>query len=123
MPRRVKGHNYDAKLEGILQEGCNILAGQEKPNITAVTKQLSAAHGLHIPYDTLRRRFLKLCQSRRHAHGKQQLMSPAQETVLVDWIKHLSSLGHPISKRTIRKKACDLCGCKPSKNWIPRFLG
>ena len=57
-----------------------------------------------------------------NAHHNQQLLSLEKEKVLVDWINHLSSTGHPLSKWTIRKKAEDLCGKKPSRNWIPLCL-
>jgi len=42
--------------------------------------------------------------------------------MLVDWIKHLSSMGQPLSKRTIRTKAELLCGKKPGPWWIIGFL-
>jgi hypothetical protein len=119
---RVRGRNYDTKLETIIQEGCSILAGQEKPNVSAVARKLSETHCIRVPYDTLRRRFLGLSKNSKYAHGKQQLLSPEQEQVLVDWINHLSSSGHPLSKRTIRKKTAAISGRKASKGWIPRFL-
>jgi hypothetical protein len=49
-----------------------------------------------------------------HAHEHQQLLSAKQEKVLVDWIEYLSLTGNSVSKRTICKKAEDLCGKKPS---------
>ena len=91
-------HNHDTQLEEIICEGHAILAGQEKPNISFVAKQLSETHHMCVPYDTLCHHFHGLTKPHRKAHGTQQFMSPEQEQVLVDWIKHLSPSGHPLSK-------------------------
>ncbi|KAH9840924.1 uncharacterized protein C8Q71DRAFT_890061 [Rhodofomes roseus] len=45
-----------------------------------------------------------------------KLLTPGQEKAFVDWIKHLSEIGHPLSKRTIAKKVQRLrpqCGLRP----------
>jgi DDE superfamily endonuclease/Tc5 transposase DNA-binding domain len=116
-PSRRKPHNaHDPKLEELFKKGCDILSKQDKPNISKVSKDL------HIPYDTLRHRFLGLSAAKTAGHGKQQLLSPEQEQVLVDWIGKLSAEGQPLSKRTIRKKASVLCGRNPGRGWIPCFL-
>lgn len=109
--------------EDIIQEGCNILAGQEpQPQYTKVCRQLEACHGVAVSYHTLHNRYQKKCVPHSRAHFQQQLLSPEAEKVLVDWIVFLSDTAHPLSKRTIRKKAEVLCGRKPGFRWIYSFL-
>lgn len=115
-------HQHDSKLEEIIQEGCRILSAQDNPKYTKVACQLSEHHSIPIPAQTLCNCFLGKTKNPRDAHQNEQLLSPDQEKVLVDWIQYLSSTGHPLSKRTIRKKAYDIRGKKPSRNWIPLFL-
>ncbi|KIK92325.1 hypothetical protein PAXRUDRAFT_147593 [Paxillus rubicundulus Ve08.2h10] len=45
-----------------------------------------------------------------------------QETVLIEWIKFLGLIGHPISKETIGPYVFDLCGKHPSTRWVLCFL-
>lgn len=79
-------------------------------------------YGVVIPYHTLRNRFLGFTRPYRQAYGSQQLLAPEAERVLVDWIHFYSDTSHPLSRRTIRKKAQCICGKKPSKGWIRSFL-
>jgi len=122
LPRSKTSHHDDSKIEEIIQEGCRVLALQAKPQYADVARQLFEKHSILVSRYRLRNRFLGKTESRQASHETQQLLSFEQENVLVDWIKYLSSTGHPLSKRTIRKKAQDLCGKKPSQNWIPLFL-
>ena len=112
----------DTQIKEIIQESCQILGSQAKPNYANVARQLSEKHAIPVPYFQLRNQFLGKTKSWQASHETQQLLSSEQEKVLVDWIEYLSSTGHPLSKRTIRKKAQDLCCKKPSRNWIPLFL-
>ena len=112
----------DTQIKEIIQESCQILGSQVKPNYANVVRQLSEKHAIPVPYFQLHNRFLGKTKSWQASHETQQLLSSEQEKVLVDWIEYLSSTGHPLSKCTIRKKAQDLCGKKPSRNWIPLFL-
>jgi hypothetical protein len=57
------------------------------------------------------------------AHMTQQLLNLNQEIVLENWIKWFGVTGIPLSKRTIAPKVQALCGQKPSRRWIHRFLG
>jgi hypothetical protein len=122
MPRSKASRQDDSKVEEIIQEGCQILSLQAKPQYANVAQQLFEKHSIPVSRYRLRNCFLGKTESRRASHEAQQLLSSEQEKVLVDWIEYLSSTGHPLSKRTIRKKAQDLCGKKPSRNWIPLFL-
>ncbi|KAG2132526.1 uncharacterized protein EDB93DRAFT_1057976, partial [Suillus bovinus] len=82
-------------LEDKIQYACSVLHASLSPNIHAVATEHK------VPYDTLRRRYLGKNQPYHKAHIRQQLLSPESETVLVDWTKLLSSMGHPLSKHTI----------------------
>lgn len=95
---------------------------QAKPKYALTARQLSEKHSIPVPYFRLRNRFLGNAKSRQASHETQQLLSSEKELVLVNWIEYLSSTGHPLCKRTICKKAQDLCRKKPSRNWVPLFL-
>ncbi|KAI6019271.1 hypothetical protein BKA83DRAFT_4004317, partial [Pisolithus microcarpus] len=82
----------DQEIEGKIRDVCSILSSSDCPNFRAAAKEHN------IPYHTLRRWFLGLNQPSNKAHASQQLLSPESELVLVDWIKHLSAMGHPLSK-------------------------
>lgn len=56
------------------------------------------------------------------AHARQQLLKPEQEKVLISYIKFLGGSGFPLSKRTIAPKVAALCGQKPNRDWVYRFL-
>jgi hypothetical protein len=118
-PRRVP---ISPDTEKLIQEACTQICAQAKPNILDVLRKIKARTGVALPYHTVRNRFQGKHVPPRQAHVSQQLLSPEAEEVLVDWITFLSDTGHPLSKRTIRKKAEALCGKKPSKSWITYFL-
>jgi hypothetical protein len=44
----------DPKIEEIIQEGCQILGLQAKPNYADVARQLSEKHSIPVPYFRLR---------------------------------------------------------------------
>ncbi|CDO74679.1 hypothetical protein BN946_scf184671.g2 [Trametes cinnabarina] len=82
------------------------------------------ARQFRVSYDTLRRRFLGISRPRNLAHEPQQILTHAQERALVEWLVHLSSIGRPLNKRTVRKKVKRVSGSKrtPSRKWLNRFL-
>lgn len=109
-------------IEDIIQEGCRILAGQEKPQYANVCRQIKSRHNVVVSYHTLRNWFLENTDSFNKAHVQQQLLSPEAEKVLVDWIIFLSNTAHPLNRRSIQTRAEALCGNKPGINWIYAFL-
>lgn len=109
-------------VNDLIQEACNTLRTQTKPNITMVLRDIKNRTGHTLPYDTVRRRFLGVSLPPRKAHANQQLLLPDVEKVLVDWIIFLSDTSHPLTKRSVRKKAEALCGRKPGESWIRGFL-
>ena len=116
-----KGHNQH-QLEDVIQEGVNILAGQEKPQYTEVARKLFQTYNIHVSNQTLCNYFLGISKSPTDSHVDQQLLSPKAEGVLVSWINYLLEAGHPLSKHTIQNKAEAICGKRPSHSWTPLFL-
>jgi hypothetical protein len=115
MPKGKRSYKSSQELEDKIQHACSVLHASSSPNIRAV----AAEH--KDPYDTLRRQFLGKSQPCRKAHIEQQLLSPESEALLIDWIKLLSSIGQPLSKRTIRIKAAALLHGK-SRSGSDAFL-
>jgi hypothetical protein len=111
-----------AKVEGLLKEGCRLLAAEKQKGGKVNIKKTATLLG--VPYSTLHARFCNIHKSRREAHTEQQYLSPSLERVLVQWIIHLGSTGRPLCKRTIRTRAQHLHpdNKKPSRNWIYLFL-
>ncbi|KAF8337961.1 uncharacterized protein EI90DRAFT_2866120, partial [Cantharellus anzutake] len=44
------------------------------------------------------------------------------EQVVVDWMKHLSSLAQPLDRRAVLAYVKTICGHNPGKNWFHRFV-
>jgi hypothetical protein len=106
------------QIQQLIELGCDILRSQKKPNISEARREVHKRTGTNIPYHTLHNRFLGKTRPAQEAHVTQQLLSPEAEKVLVDWIIFLSNTRHPLSRRTIRKKAEAICGKVPSAKWI-----
>src|SRR6266852_4228567 len=113
---------HAAKTEELLKEGCRQLT-LKKPNGSKVNIKGIAAL-LKVAYTTLRSRFLNIHKPCHEAHTAQQFLSPTLEQLLVKWIIHLGSTGHPLCKWTIKAQAQHLHpeNKKPSRNWIYLFL-
>ena len=75
-----------------------------------------------IPVQTLRDRLSGKSKPRNQAHGSQQLLSPAEEEVLVLWVVHWTEKARPVSIGRIQRIARDICGTRPGVNWVRRFL-
>jgi hypothetical protein len=95
---------------------CAELQKQVKPNLS----DYAATHGL--PYQTLWYCYQSLTKPWCKAHSHQQLLSPYQETVLIDWIQYWSTSATPISKCALARKVQALCRKRPGKNWVKGFL-
>ncbi|CDO75972.1 hypothetical protein BN946_scf184888.g22 [Trametes cinnabarina] len=87
-------------------------------------KLSQTARQFQVRYDTLRRRFLGNTRPRTLAHETQQILTHSQERALVDWLIHLSTIGRPLNKRTVRKKVKHISGRNrtPLRKWLSRFL-
>jgi Tc5 transposase DNA-binding domain len=111
-----------SKREHVIQEGIALFQKQAKPSLSAVKRILDTKYKTSVCLGTIRNRASGAHQDARKGHEAQQLLSPIQENILVEWITLLSDTGHCISKRTLRKKAEVLCGRKPGQTWIRSFL-
>jgi hypothetical protein len=74
-----------------------------------------------IPRSTLTDRFNGV-PTRREGHAQQLKLTPAQETVLAEWIKVMARRGVPLSAETVRDHASAICGQPVGKTWIKRFM-
>ena len=111
-----------SKREEIILEGIELYCKQKKCNLHAVKRFLDEKHKTSICLNTICNHASGEHQNPRKAHESQQLLSPTQENILIDWIILLVETGHCISKRTLQKKAKLVCGQKPSKTWAQVFL-
>ena len=125
MPRE-ESHPFKSfsksKREQIIQEGLELSRKQDKPNLSAVKRILDFKYKTNVCLNTIRNRDSGAHQAAGKGHEAQQLLSPIQEKVLVDWVILLSDTGHCISKRMLQKKAEILCGHKPGRTWVYSFL-
>jgi hypothetical protein len=124
----VARREAEAQTETRIQAASNALAN-------GTFKHLSqAACHFDAPYGTLRRRHLKITQTRSKAHIKEQYLTMAEEDTVGKWIKYMGMTGHPISKESLRVKISEISTLLqqkrtltgeqhlPSKNWIYYFL-
>lgn len=112
-----------AKIEVAIRAACEKLNAELKANPGCKPNIAATARHFSISYTTLRNRFQGHTKPRKESHGHQQNISPEQETVLVAWLEHLGTTGHPVCKRTIKRRVEFMCGKKPGRNWVYRFLG
>ena len=112
----------EIKREKIIQEGVDIFRKQQKPNLSAIKRDLDAKYNTDVCLNTIRNRAIGKHQNAREAHEAQQLLSKTQEKTLICWITHFSETGHSISKNTVRKIAQLLCDRKPGESWVRQFL-
>ena len=75
-----------------------------------------------IPIQTIFDRFYGKTKPRNLAHGSQQLLSPAEEEVLMLWVVHWTKKAQPVSIRRIQRITQDICGTRPGVNWVCCFL-
>src|SRR5258708_6547500 len=59
--------------------------------------------------------------TRDKADEAQQLLSPAQESALVEWIKEMQGLKHPCTPGLIRYMAGEICDRVPNPPPVRRF--
>ena len=97
-------------------ESLESLKPGESPNYTAVAKKYG------VQRSTLSRRHRRVTRSHTDKIENQQLLSPAQEKELVDYIDKLCARGLPPSKQMIRNFATEIAGREAGKCWPERFL-
>ena len=62
------------------------------------------------------------CTNRHDAHSSRQLLSQAEENVLVEWLELMSTSATPLNAADLRGYALALTGKYPGKLWHRRFL-
>lgn len=79
-----------------------------------------AAKAYNVPHSTLQARFDGR-KSRVESHAHEQNLSPAQEQILVDWVKVQGQRGIPLSLASVTDYASDIAGKPMGDSWIRRF--
>jgi hypothetical protein len=71
---------------------------------------------------TLSRRHRRVCQSREDYAASKQVLTPAQELELVEYIKALTEKGLPPTREMIQNFSSTLAPWELSESWVTRFL-
>lgn len=79
-----------------------------------------AVKAYNVPRSTLQARFDGR-KSRVESHAHEQNLSPAQEQILVDWVKVQGQRGIPLSLASVTDYASDIAGKPMGDSWIRRF--
>jgi len=75
-----------------------------------------------VPRQTLSNRIKGKHKPARKSQASKQLLSDAEEDVLVDWIQYRSDTARPLSCRTLTKKVSQICGKTVGQRWYLRFI-
>lgn len=75
-----------------------------------------------VPKSTLEGRVKGATRPAHIAHQSQQKLTPAQEKVLVAWVRHLSRRAIPLTRTSLRDTASAIAGEPIGINWIDRFM-
>jgi hypothetical protein len=70
---------------------------------------------------TLGERFRGKHTTRKSACESRQLITAAEEKVLLEWMDLSAMQGRPYDRQDLRAAVFDLCGKTPGKNWCKRF--
>ena len=92
------------------------LRSQKSPAYRSTAKKYGVNH------QTLRRQFLGLQLPKAQYHETRQLLSNAQERVLIDRINELSDRGIPPPNAVVHNMAAEICGKQPGRTWVYEFL-
>lgn len=79
-----------------------------------------AATDYGVPRTTLQDRMNGVL-TRTAAHAHQQALTPAQESILVDWVKAQGRRGVPLTLATVTDYASDIAGKSVGESWPRRF--
>ncbi|GAW09695.1 DDE-domain-containing partial [Lentinula edodes] len=124
MPELVSSDSDDEGVEGATPPQSKEEAIQsamqaiESSNGELSVRKAAKAYGVHPA--TLQRR-VHGGKSRSKAHAHQQNLSPAQEDLLVEWIKVQGQRGVPLLLPMVSAYASDIAGKPMGDNWICRF--
>jgi hypothetical protein len=80
-----------------------------------------AAKDYDVPRSTLTSRFNGM-PTRKEAHEREQKLQPAQEKVLVEWIKVMGQRGVPLTPQALIDYASDICDGPVGSSWGKHFM-
>jgi hypothetical protein len=80
-----------------------------------------AAKDYDVPRSTLTGRFNGML-TRKEAHEREQKLQPAQEEVLVEWIKVMGQRGVPLTPQALLDYTSDICDSPVGTSWGKRFM-
>jgi hypothetical protein len=99
-----------------IDDALNDLKTQKQPNYTQTAKKYG------ILRSTLSRRHRGVTGSRDDQHEDMSLLSQQQQKELISYINELCDEGLPPLTAMVRNFAHDICGTRPGKNWVYRFV-
>jgi hypothetical protein len=118
----VKGNAYRKKdwTEEDLRKALNQYWALDPDNCFRAVSKIAVSCG--VPRQTLDNRIKGKHKPAQKSQASKQLLSEAEEDVLVDWIKYRSETARPLSRRTLTKKVSQSCGKTVGKRWYLRFI-
>ena len=117
-PARPNNGLTQEEIEQCIQSAIQAFHNKEAPSLLAAAHQ----QGIEKKYSTIYRHETGKTMSCSEARAKQQLLTPAQEDALLEWIQFLGVTGRPLSKHTICPYVYDLCGRYLLSKWLMQFL-
>ena len=101
---------------GAILEAIDDLQSQEAPNINATARKHNVVES------TLRRRYNRQTTSHRNAHSENlQLLTDAQEEVLIEYINKLSTRGMHPTPQILDNLVTEIVGHHIGERWVERF--
>jgi hypothetical protein len=80
-----------------------------------------AATAFYVPHSTLQDRYNGR-KTRKEAHAHEQNLTPAQEDIVIEWVKVMGHRGVPLTQATLRDHASAICGKPIGETWPKRFI-
>lgn len=133
-PRRPRSQwlSEDPMYERRIQAAIDGVVSGKYPNLKAASKAenvgLPHMHALHIyaflqvAYTTLRDRSQGKHQSASAYHASTRLLTPGEESTIIDWAKLSGESGDPWGKADLRGMITNITGKPVGRNYVDRFL-
>lgn len=97
-----------------------LIASGTKPNGLPNLSIRNTATLYQVPRSTLTDRW-NGTPTRKEGHAHELLLTPAQEEVLVDWVKVMGRRGIPLTATAITDYVADIVGHAVGESWVRRF--
>src|SRR6266850_1608360 len=95
-------------------------SGLKPDSLTTCLSLREAAKFYDVPQGTLTDRYSGV-RTRAEAHEHEQLLSTAQEAVVVDWVKVMAKWGVPMTPCMVRDHVASITGGPVGESWVERF--